>query len=204
METGFVHLQVASSCAYLHAASSPEALVTAAAATGMDTLALTDVHNPYGAPRFERACSAAGIRPIHGVEVITTTGDSLVLLVRDANGWANLCRLATAGNFAGEKAQPRLDPGLLGEFAGGLTALLLPKGRVATRLVAGDETGARQALDSHRAVYGEKQVYLALIDHRTVRDERRNGLLATWAKGVGARVVATNAVRMATPAARPH
>ncbi|MCA1667223.1 MAG: error-prone DNA polymerase, partial [Thermomicrobia bacterium] len=203
METGFVHLQVASSCAYLHAASSPEALVAAAAAAGMDTLALTDVHNPYGAPRFERACNAAGIRPIHGVEVATTTGDALVLLVRDATGWTNLCRLATAGNFAGGKGRPRLDPGLLGEFAGGLTALLLPQGQAATRLLAGDETGARQALDSHRAVYGEKRVYLALTDHRTVHDERRNGLLATWAKGVGARVVATNAVRMATPAARP-
>ncbi len=113
MEIGFVHLQVASSCAYLHAASSPEALVAAAAAHGMGTLALTDVRNPYGAPRFERACNAAGIRPIHGVEVATTTGDRLVLLVRDASGWTNLCRLCTAGNFAGQKAKPRLDAGLL-------------------------------------------------------------------------------------------
>lgn len=203
MEPGFVHLQVASSCAYLHAASSPEVLVAAAAAHEMKTLALTDVRNPYGAPRFERACKAAGIRPIHGVEVTTTTGDSLVLLVRDASGWTNLCRLATAGNFAGKKAQPRLDSGLLGEFAGGLSALLLPQGQVATRLVAGDETRARQALDSHRAIYGEKQVYLALTDHRTAYDGRRNALVATWAKEVGARVVATNAVRMATPADRP-
>jgi len=130
MGTGFVHLQVASSCAYLHAASSPEALVAAAAAQGIETLALTDLHNPYGAPRFERACRAAGIRPIHGVEVGTTTDDALVLLVRDATGWANLCRLATAGNFAGGKGKPRLDAGLLGEFGGGLTALLLPRGQV--------------------------------------------------------------------------
>jgi len=203
MEPGFVHLQVASSCAYLHAASSPEALVAAAAAHGMGTLALTDVRNPYGAPRFERACNAAGIRPIHGVEVTTTTGDSLVLLVRDARGWTNLCRLCTAGNFAGQKAKPRLDAGLLSEFAGGLTALLLPQGQVATRLVAGDEARARQALDSHRAIYGEKQVSLALTDHRTAYDGRRNALVATWAKEVGARVVATNAVRMATSADRP-
>ncbi len=203
METGFVHLQVASSCAYLHAASSPEALVAAADTQGMDTLALTDLHNPYGAPRFERACRAAGIRPIHGVEVATTTGDALVLLVRDATGWANLCRLATASNFAGGKGKPRLDPGLLGEFASGLTALLLPHGQVATRLLDGDEEGALQALDSHRAVYGEKHVSLALTDHRTAHDERRNARMATWAKEVGGHLVATNAVRMATPDARP-
>jgi error-prone DNA polymerase len=200
---GFVHLQVASSCAYLHAASSPEALVAAAASHGMDTLALTDVHNPYGAPRFERACKAVGIRPIHGAEVATTTGDALVLLVRDATGWTNLCRLCTAGNFAGKKGEPRLDAGLLGEFAGGLTALLLPHGHIVSRLLAGDAHGARQALDSQRAIYGQKQVYLTLTDHRTTHDTRRNAIVATWAREVGTRVVATNAVRMATPDDRP-
>ena len=203
MADAFVHLQVASSCAYLHGASSPETLIAAAASQDMTTLALTDVHNPYGSPRFERACRAAGIRPIHGVEVRTTTGDALVLLVRDATGWGNLCRLTTAANFAGAKGEPRLDAGLLGEFGGGLTALLLPRGQVATRLLAEDDQGARQALDSHRAIYGEKHVYLALTDHSTTHDRRRNALLATWAREVGAHLVATNAVRMATPAQRP-
>ncbi len=199
----FVHLAACSSCSYLHAASSPEALVQAAAAHGMDTLALTDRDNPYGAPRFERACLAAGIRPIHGVELRTTTGDALLLLVRDADGWANLCRLTSAANFAGSKGRPRLDPAMLGQFAGGLTAILLPQGHVATRLRLGDERGARDALDSHRAIYGERSVYLALTDHLTAPDGRRNGLLAAWATAVGGHLVATNAVRMATPAERP-
>ncbi len=203
MADAFVHLQVASSCAYLHGASSPETLIAAAASQDMTTLALTDVHNPYGSARFERACRAAGIRPIHGIEVATTTGDALVLLVRDATGWVNLCRLTTAANFAGAKGKPRLDAGLLGEFAGGLTALLLPRGQVATRLLAEDEKGARQALASHRAVYGEKHVYLALTDHSTAHDRRRNALVATWAKEVGAHLIATNAVRMARPTERP-
>ncbi len=123
MDGPFIHLQVISSCAYLSAASSPEALVSAATAQGMTTLALTDVANPYGAPRFHRAAEA-GIRPLHGVEVTTTTGDALVLLVRDATGWTNLCRLCTTANFAGTKGKPQLDPSLLGQFAEGLTALL--------------------------------------------------------------------------------
>ena len=120
MAEPFVHLQVASSCAYLQAASTPEALVAAAVAHGMTTLALTDHQNPYGAPRFHRAAQAAGIRPIHGVEVTTTAGDALVLLVRDKTGWHNLCRLCTSANMAGEKGMPRLDASLLGQFAAGL------------------------------------------------------------------------------------
>jgi error-prone DNA polymerase len=199
----FVHLHVCSSCAYLHAASSPETLVAAAVTRGMEAIALTDRDNPYGAPRFHRAAKAAGIRAIHGVEVETTTGDALVLLVRDATGWTNLCRLCTSANFAGEKGKPRLDPAMLGQFAAGLTAILLPRGTVATRLMARDEAGARAALDGHRAVYEERNVYLALTDHHTAADEVRNATVATWAKTVGVRLVATNAVRLATPEAHP-
>lgn len=203
MEAPFVHLQTASACSYLRAASSPEVLVAAAASLGMATLALTDIDNPYGAPRFERACRAAGIRPIHGVEVTTTTGDALVLLVRDETGWANLCRLCTSANFAGQKGRPRLDPALLGQFAAGLTALLLPQGQVTTRLLAGDADGARTALDAHRAVYGSRSVSLALTDHGLPHDRLVNATLVPWAKERGVKLAATNAVRMATPDACP-
>ncbi len=203
MATPFIHLHVVSSCAYLRGASSPEVLVAAAVAHGMATLALTDAANPYGAPRFHRACKAAGISAIHGVEVATTTGDALVLLVRDREGWTNLCRLCTSANMAGKKGIQRLDPSLLGQFAAGLTALLLPQGSVATRLMADDQRGARTALDGYRAIYGEKQVALVLTDHRTGHDAVRNETLAQWAGETGARLVATNAVRMATPGERP-
>lgn len=203
MDAPFIHLHVVSSCAYLHGASTPETLVAAAVAHGMGTLALTDVANPYGAPRFHRAAKAAGIRAIHGIEVETTTGDTLVLLVRDRDGWTNLCRLCTSANMAGQKGKPRLDPSLLAQFAIGLTALLLPRGLVATRLLAEDVEGARAILDAHRTAYGERYVYLALTDHRTGHDALRNALLVPWAKERGARVVATNTVRMAAPEARP-
>lgn len=199
----FIHLQVTSSCAYLQGASTPETLVHAAVAHGITTLALTDWHNPYGAPRFHRAANEAGIRAIHGVEVETTTGDALVLLVRDKVGWTNLCRFCTAANFAGKKGVPRLDAAILGQFAGGLTALLLPRGLVATRLLAGDHVGARAALDGYRAVYGERCTYLVLTDHRTAADAYQNARLVPWTREVGARLVATNAVRMATPNEQP-
>ena len=203
MDAPFVHLHVVSSCAYLRGASAPEAIVAAATAHGMGTLALTDFANPYGAPRFHRACKAVGIRAVHGVEVETTTGDALVLLVRDREGWTNLCRLCTSANFAGEKGVQRLDPSLLGQFAAGLTALVLPHGHIAMRLLADDPRGARDALDGLQAIYGAEHAYLALTDHRTGRDAVRNETVARWAGEIGARLVATNAVRMATPEDRP-
>ena len=65
----FVHLRVASGYSLQHGASHPHVLVERAAEQEMDTLALTDRDGTYGAVKFARACQAAGIRPVLGVDL---------------------------------------------------------------------------------------------------------------------------------------
>jgi error-prone DNA polymerase len=65
----FVHLHVSSGYSLRYGASHPQALVARAAEQEMDTLALTDRDGAYGAVKFARACHAAGIRPVLGVEL---------------------------------------------------------------------------------------------------------------------------------------
>ena len=65
----FVHLHVASGYSLRYGASHPRTLVERAAEQEMDTLALTDRDGTYGAVKFARACSAAGIRPVLGVDL---------------------------------------------------------------------------------------------------------------------------------------
>ncbi len=65
----FVHLHVASGYSLQHGASHPHVLVERAAEQEMDTLALTDRDGVYGAVKFARACRAAGIRPVLGVDL---------------------------------------------------------------------------------------------------------------------------------------
>ena len=65
----FPHLHVASGYSLRYGASTPAALVGAAAAQGMDTLALTDRDGLYGAVKFALACRAAGIAPVLGVDL---------------------------------------------------------------------------------------------------------------------------------------
>ena len=72
MATGsdpFVHLHVASGYSLRHGASSPAALVQRAAEHGMDALALTDRDGAYGVVKFAKACAAAGVRPVFGVDL---------------------------------------------------------------------------------------------------------------------------------------
>ena len=69
MSDPFVHLHVASGYSLRHGASHPHVLVQRAAEHGMDTLALTDRDGMYGVVKFAKACGAAGIRPVFGVDL---------------------------------------------------------------------------------------------------------------------------------------
>src|SRR5689334_19677473 len=80
----FVHLHVASGYSLQYGASHPHVLVERAAEQEMDTLALTDRDGTYGAVKHARACRAAGIRPVLGVDlaVAPVTGEASRAAVR--------------------------------------------------------------------------------------------------------------------------
>ncbi len=99
----FTHLHTHSWFSFGIGASSPEALVTAAAERGFRTLALTDTNGVYGAVAFQQACEAAGIRPILGAHLVTN-GQEAVVLAEDARGWGALCRAVTAIHWESDLA----------------------------------------------------------------------------------------------------
>src|SRR3954471_19275883 len=68
-EPVFIELHAASAFSFLQGASLPEVLVDRAAELGYTALALLDRDGVYGAPRFHKAATAAGIRPIIGAEL---------------------------------------------------------------------------------------------------------------------------------------
>jgi error-prone DNA polymerase len=59
---------------------------------GIRRMALTDRNGLYGIPHFIRSATEAGVEPIIGAEAVTDDHRA-VLLVRTAEGYANLCRL---------------------------------------------------------------------------------------------------------------
>jgi DNA-directed DNA polymerase III PolC len=90
----YVHLHVHSHFSFGIGASSPEVLAEAAAAQGFRTLACTDTNGVYGAVEFQRACTAAGVRPILGAHLVAD-GKEVVALAMNERGWAALCRVIT-------------------------------------------------------------------------------------------------------------
>ena len=65
----YVELHTASAFSFLQGASLPEAIVDRAADLGYRAVALLDRDGVYGAPRFHKAATAAGLRAIIGAEL---------------------------------------------------------------------------------------------------------------------------------------
>ncbi|MGI6458551.1 MAG: DNA polymerase III subunit alpha [Candidatus Hydrogenedentales bacterium] len=89
--TALIPLHVHSNYSMLEGTAPVERLVERAASFGLPALALTDTGGLYGAVPFYRIARAAGIKPIIG-----TFLENIVLLARDREGYAQLCRLVSA------------------------------------------------------------------------------------------------------------
>ncbi len=90
--TDFVPLHVHSSFSPAWGLHDPEKICRTARAMGMGRLALTDRNGLYGIPHFLQCAREAGLEPIVGAEAVTDRNHA-VLLVRNQEGYENLCRL---------------------------------------------------------------------------------------------------------------
>jgi error-prone DNA polymerase len=119
-------------------------------------------------------------------------GPHLVLLARDASGYASLCRLASAGHLAGSKGVPRFDHALLARHADGLIALTgCRHGELSRRLLAGDRDGAAAALAALAALFGEA-LHVELQHHLLPDDDWLVAELARLAQESGLPTIVTN------------
>jgi error-prone DNA polymerase len=184
----YVELRTRSSFSFLEGASNPEDLVQRAADLGHAALALGDAGGVYGIPRFHRAATAAGLRPLVGASIALAESGSLLLLVESARGWRALCRLLTAGHAERPKGECALTWETLEEHAVDLTVLC-----------RGDETLREELLDRALGVFGPRRVWVDVSRHLERRAERFARRAADLARTRRVPVVATGDVRCARP-----
>lgn len=122
-EGPYCELHAHTAFSFLEGASQPEEVAAQAAAVGLPAVAVTDRGGVYGTPRFAKAAGVEGVEAIVGAEAVLQDGARLPLLVRDARGWSNLCRLLTSGALGRPKGEARVGWDLVGLHAAGLFAL---------------------------------------------------------------------------------
>lgn len=194
---GFVHLHTHSPFSFLDGASPVAALVARAAELGQPALAVTDHHSLSAAVELRKAAQAAGIKPLIGAEVTLTSGAHLVLLARNAQGYANLCRLLSVA-WQADRLAPQVPGEALARHHEGLVALSgCRKGEIPALLLQGRQAEAREAAARLAALFGRENFYLELQHTLLPRAAFLHAALAELAKELRVGLVATNDVHYA-------
>ena len=132
----FIHLHTHSQYSLLRATPTIDALVQKCQENEMNSIALTDYGNLFGAVEFYFKCKENDIKPIIGSELYITEdrsqkskntthekSSSLVFLSQNEEGYKNLCKLSTVGYQEGFYYLPRIDYDILKKHSKGLIVL---------------------------------------------------------------------------------
>ena len=217
MTPAYVELHAASAFSFLRGASMPDELARRAAELGLSALALLDRDGLFSAPRLHSAAREQGIRPIVGAEITLADGSVLPLLVENATGYRNLCRLVTTAkldprpaDLAPEGLTPGVDPHArkrpcfatwaeLAAHAEGLVALSGDaEGPLLRAWQQRGEAGAREALDRLASVFGPGRLFVEAQQHRARGERATLRLLADLAAARGLPLLATGGALHAT------
>ena len=174
---------------------------------GMDSIALTDHGNLYGAVEFYKKAKKKGIKSIIGVEMyiafekmtlkrpnIDNKRYHLVLLVKNEKGYKNLVKIVTASNLKGFYYKPRVDEAFLFEHSEGLICLSgCVQGKIPRLISAKKNEEAKKLAQKYKEVFGKDNFYLEIQDHPNVPEQKKvNETLIKFSKELEIPLVATN------------
>ncbi len=179
MSADFAHLHVHTEYSLLDGFSRTKKLVQQARALGMSHLAITDHGAMYGAIEFYKACKAAGINPVIGIEAYLTEdmhdhskrfGDDyhhLLLLAKNNTGYCNLMKLTTIANTEGWHLRPRIDKSVLEKYAEGLIVTSSCLSGEIPKMLLGEKTEeAYKTARWYQNVFGPENFYLEIQEHQ--------------------------------------
>ena len=200
---GFTHLHVHTEYSLLDGAARIRELVSRAKELGMDSLAITDHGNMYGAIAFYKECMKQGIKPIIGMETYvapnsiyekqgTRENGHLVLLCKNETGYKNLIKLSSIAFVDGFYYRPRIDYNLLEKHCEGLVCLsACLAGDIPQLLLMNRYDEARRLAKRLQGMFGD-DFYIELQNHGIPEQLIVLPRLDALAKELGIKTVATN------------
>ncbi|HWI75573.1 MAG TPA: DNA polymerase III subunit alpha, partial [Sphingomicrobium sp.] len=204
----YVPLRVLSCFTMLEGAMEPKAIAARAASLGFPAVALTDRNGLYAAMSFTEACIGKGVQPIIGTALgvarppeLGNGIDWLVLLAKDDQGYANLCKLVSAAHLDRPLAEePHVPFAKLEEFSEGLIALTAGGEGALARLLAERQAGkARAYLDRLQGLFAGR-LYIELSRRGDPTEEAAEEMLIELAYERDLPLVATNPAAYVDPA----
>ena len=224
----FIHLHVHTYYSILDGQSSIKRLVDKAVANGMKGMAITDHGDMFGIKEFHdyvgginKGRKKEGLepfKPIFGCEMYVSRhgskslrrgkedqgGYHLIVLAKNYKGYKNLIKLVSNSWVDGYYMRPRTDREDLERYHEGLMVCsACIAGEVPAKILKGDITGAREAIEWYHNLFGD-DYYLELQRHE-VKDpsiranretfplqQKANKVLIELAREYGIKLVCTN------------
>jgi len=209
-DSNFVHLHVHTEYSLLDGLSRIEKLVERAKELNMPAVAITDHGTMFGVIDFYRACKAAEIKPIIGIEAYLARRSMhdkdpkldkrpyhMLLLAQNQTGYKNLLKIASAAQLDGYYYRPRIDRDFLAAHSEGLIATSgCLAAQIPTMIMEGRDDDARELIGWYQDVFGKENFYLELQQHDIPELETLNKWLLDYGKSNHTNVplVATNDV----------
>jgi error-prone DNA polymerase len=197
--TSYVPLWCKSNYSFLEGASHPAELVETASQLGLPAMALTDRDGFYGLVKGHMRARELGLSLICGTQLTLADESQVVILVKDHQGYRNLCRLITTGRRRCEKGRSAVS---VDEVCAAREGLVVMWGGDGTREPSPDpahEGKRRDELALARQVHQLKEafehdLYLMLVRHQEAKEVRYEQDLLRWSRVYQLPLVATTEV----------
>lgn len=202
MANHFTHLHLHTDYSLLDGAIAVDKLIPFAKQHDFKALAITDHGNIFGAVKFFQQCKKAGIKPVLGMEAYLTEDASikdsqnryyhLILLVQNAEGYKNLCKLISFSYQQGFYFKPRIDYQMLEKHSKGLIATSgCLGGHIPSLLMNGEDEKARERLDYFKNLFGPERFYLEVQPEDLPKQAILNQKIFALSAATGTPLVAT-------------
>ncbi|MDP3057332.1 MAG: DNA polymerase III subunit alpha [bacterium] len=203
----FTHLHVHSHYSLLDGMIQIDPLIERAKKLGMTSLAVTDHGSMYGAIEFYKKATAAGIKPIIGMESYVAKRKlsdkeprvddiryHLVLLAKNQEGYKNLIKLNSIAHLDGFYYKPRIDKEILRKYAKGIIGLsACIKGEIGQAILGNDREKAEKLAREYEDIFGHENFYLEIEPHPNLPEQLIvNKALIEISKKLNIPLVATN------------
>ncbi|MGE0395685.1 MAG: DNA polymerase III subunit alpha [Kofleriaceae bacterium] len=200
---GFTHLHLHTQYSLLDGAIRVKDLFPKVKELGMDTVAVTDHGNMFGAIDLYTEAKAAGVKLVFGCETYVAATDRhdrtnrrnyhLILLAKNDVGYKNLSFLNSKGYLEGFYYNPRIDKQILRDHSEGLIGLsACLGGEIAQTLEKNGVAAAEETAKEYASMFAEGDFFLELMPTPTPEQDTLNGELVRMGRKLNIPLVATN------------
>jgi len=196
-----VHLHLHSQYSMQDGLCSLDDLIKQTVKFKMKAVALTDHDGLYGAIQFYKKAKKAGIKPIIGCEIRVKDSQKsnqiyhLILLVKDKEGYSNLCQIITRAHLSNHGSIPAIEKEILAKYSKRIIGLSgCTKGEIPLLLSQKKTEQAEKVACWYQGVFGKENFYLELSFHGLAQEKEINSQLIEMGQKLNIPLVATNNV----------